>query len=157
MTFDIGNLILGLSAGVLAWVTWNSNNKNSKRDRLVHIANKRQEWINDLRDCVSELLGICSTVIEEDVKDEEVFFYKYYFLISKIRLLLNPHEQKTKLLEEELNKLIDVENREVDFQFYEQMENVRKIVNEILKEEWDRIKVELGGKEYSKLKKANYN
>ncbi|MEM6863524.1 MAG: hypothetical protein AAF575_00015 [Bacteroidota bacterium] len=44
------NLVL---AGVVAWSSWSS----SKKDRKVHIADKRMEWITDFRNTVSELLA----------------------------------------------------------------------------------------------------
>ena len=53
LVIGIGTLVLAMVLGIATWVKAN-------RDRRVHIADKRQQWITDLRNSVSEYLAVCN-------------------------------------------------------------------------------------------------
>ena len=115
------------------------------------LSNNRQEWINTLRDCISNYLSSheLSKLIAQHKKSPETppeygqEFKIWQSLSYKIQLLLNPNEDKSKQMVELMTKL----NLATDYRSFSKEENYENIKNEIiklsqsiLKEEWERVK-----------------
>jgi len=135
LAIGIGTFLLAITLGIVAWVRAN-------RDRRVHIADKRQDWINDLRDTISEYLAICSVVVdmkEDDNIDEKV--ERYTFLIRKISLMLNPNEKKSKELFDKIEEMKEfLMMRGEQWEFENLSDKITSVTQKILKEEWERVK-----------------
>lgn len=115
------------------------------------LSKNRQEWINTLRDCISNYLSSheLSKLIAQHKKSAKTppeygqEFKIWQSLGYKIQLLLNPNEEKSKQMIELMTKL----NLATDYRSYSKEEDYERIKNEIikigqsiLKEEWERVK-----------------
>ena len=135
LAIGIGTFLLAITLGIVTWVRAN-------RDRRFHVADKRQDWINDLRDTISEYLAICSVVV--DMKEDDDIHQKverYTFLIRKISLMLNPDEDKSKKLLskiEEMKEFLMIKGEQWEFE--DLSDNITHVTQKILKEEWERVK-----------------
>ena len=152
---DFGNLAIGIGtfslAIVLAFVNWRS----SSRDRKVHIANKRHDWIKEFRVCIAEFLSEISNVDTaqklQHFEDARGISKTVTVLVNKTRLLLDENnEYKNELLDQMRNyiQLVMVEGRPVlfdqidtyDDQVIELDNKVYSIAKKIIEEEWGKIK-----------------
>lgn len=107
----------------------------------------RQQWINELRNTITELTAkshhycLAGT---EDRKDKE--YYRIIKLEMKIRLLINPKEEDhitlVSLISEMLNNLYKIDN-EAEVIFWEKHGAVIKMSQVILKREWERVKSDI--------------
>ena len=100
-------------------------------NRANMLADKRQAWIEGLRNDVSELVGY--------IHKREGYQDKIYQLGSRIELRLNPSEEAHNKLLVHLNIINPVTNFSINDDYINQILNLTKF---ILKEEWDRIKKE---------------
>ncbi|WP_316635977.1 hypothetical protein [uncultured Flavobacterium sp.] len=107
----------------------------------------RQQWINELRNTITELTAkshhYC-LVGTEDRKDKE--YYRIIELEMKIRLLINPkeedHKTLTLLISEMLNNLYKI-GSDTELMFWEKHAAVIEISQVILKREWERVKSDI--------------
>ena len=65
--YDYGELAIGIGTFILAVAVAVSTYYNSRKDRKVHIANKRHEWINEVRNLVSEITSEILNIYNPDV------------------------------------------------------------------------------------------
>tara|TARA_R110000744_G_scaffold88464_2_gene172469 strand:- start:6947 stop:7414 length:468 start_codon:yes stop_codon:yes gene_type:complete len=134
LVIGIGTLVLAMVLGIATWVKAN-------RDRRVHIADKRQQWITDLRNSVSEYLAVCNIADMKIAIGDQDILERYWFLVRKIGLLLNPDESKTKKL---LSKMENMKflfgSQGTQLEFEDLSEEITEITQKILKEEWERVK-----------------
>ena len=127
-------------------------------NKSVKSAN-RQQWINTLRDCLSEYLASLETYkvkFENAKKNNEAVTFKknenYAYEIRrigiKIELMLNPEENKSENLLYTIFALSSlVVSDKVDFHSEEYLNQYGKLLQQlmdtaksILKEEWERVK-----------------
>ena len=85
-TFPLWEIALGASnfilAAVVAWSTW----RNAKKDRKVHVADKRMEWITEFRNAVSELLS--AAFLARNGREElEPHIEKFFVLKAKLEMM----------------------------------------------------------------------
>ncbi len=113
------------------------------------LSNNRQEWINSLRNYVSNYIAsheMSKIIVQNDknnTPEYRVEFKKWQSFSYKIELMLNPIEEKSKELKElmtDLNLATDYSSFAKE-QSYESIKNdIIKITQNILKEEWERVK-----------------
>lgn len=112
----------------------------------------RQAWINSLREEISRFLGEINSIQKlilinktatEDKKEETSNAVikesvKFREIQSKIQLLINPKEDKHKALVLLIETIIENTKRLEDND--ENIKNLTKKSQEVLKDEWDRVK-----------------
>lgn len=116
------------------------------------LSKNRQEWINTLRNDISSYLSsheLSKLIIQYNKKGKETppeygeEFRKFQLLEYKINLLLNPNEDKSKRLIElmiQLNKSTDYYSKSKEDKYEKNKNEIIKITQSILKEEWERVK-----------------
>lgn len=139
---DFGNLAIGIGTFILAIVLGIATWLNSSRDRKVHIANKRQDWINELRIMVSEYLSIVEeTWVVNNVPNDN--FRRLLALKAKFPLMLNPNENSSKELLENLDELYEglFKEGKVSKEGFDVLKkDLLETTQQILKTEWNKIK-----------------
>jgi len=108
-----------------------AKNARSQNDLAgkIKLADFRQAWINELRDCVAELQSRSLQPMPRDVNEMER-------LAHKIRLLMNPNDSNYV----ELSKLIDDLLGDADYGVVNRMTTLTQT---ILKTEWEVLKSDL--------------
>jgi hypothetical protein len=116
-------------------------------------ADNRQEWINKVRDCLSELLAACNklNLSFQEETDESYFAIHNRVILhrNRLRLYLNPKlETHGRVLNDitAVVNLLDVHlndvhpNQEFDnFQFIDRTDNAIESDRDMLYKEWERI------------------
>jgi len=86
-TFPLWEIALGASnfilAAVVAWSTW----RNAKKDRKVHLADKRMEWITDFRNTVSELVSVAHMAAPPRPDNANELMERFLTLKNKLSLM----------------------------------------------------------------------
>ena len=112
--------------------------QNSRNTGIQLIAGSRQNWIDNLRDTLSEFHSI--TLTENEYPYPKEIDRKLSMLGTKVELLLNPREDSSKLILSLINRIYDAKNIEeresLDLEFI-------AAGQAILKNEWDRVKRKL--------------
>jgi len=116
-------------------------------------ATNRQQWINTLRDLVSEYIAnheFAKLVAQFDPKingekrpEYKEAFKKVLNLGYKIELMLNPTEsksQKVVKLMTELNKVTNYSSFAYEDKYEQIKHEILDVTKEILKEEWEKVK-----------------
>ena len=111
------------------------------------ISANRQQWINTLRDTISEFVSLVWMFSAALVTTEKPFpeFQRLTQVRTKISLLLNPTEEDHKQLEDLLSKSIqqiaeEVKKGKVGEGFFDLRDQITVISQKILKREWERVK-----------------
>jgi len=114
------------------------------------LSRNRQDWINTLRDQISEFISILSSLAvththeEFDVVDKQRWYERGICLQSKISLLINPMEEDHNYLVELLDKALDSTTQKASEMDHEQIGvyigQIVEISQKILKREWERVK-----------------
>ena len=143
--------IIAASQAIIAFLVWRMQGLATDRSTANFIGEKRQNWIDKIRDDVSEYLSLCLHWAYEykgrDEKELNYCFKKTNELLVKIRLKLNFNEGDHVYFEQKLTELQELienkqENLEVKNNIAPLIEELILLVRPILKKEWDRIKVE---------------
>lgn len=118
---------------------------NNESERLKSqesiISSSRQKWINTLRDELSSLMSHQTQYSASSAERQSQIFSKIWEEICKIDLLLNPKEELHKQLMKELNTGFSLCTETANQTKYrEQRAVILKISQEILKQEWIRVK-----------------
>lgn len=117
---------------------------NSKIASKSLISPIRQQWINDLRNIISEIIAKSSYYCvagTEDRKDKE--YYRITELEMKINLLINPKEEDHKKLINLIKEMIEnlyIGNQVAESIFWKKHKEVIELSQTILKREWERVK-----------------
>ena len=102
----------------------------------------RQNWINTLRDIVSEILASVSylkstkKLTHEEMRNLEQ-------MIQKAELMVNPEKDEefiTALIQLQLSLLESIDKEIEEYYFYDKMEILKDKTKIILKTEWERVK-----------------
>lgn len=140
-----------IAAGIAATATVIGPFVATKISRRQTTATLRQQWIDKLRDEISEFLSIINHYMIVDAPlgpddDEPEVYRRLLYLESKIQLMLNRHEHDHKELiamigeaivtihkdssleDEKINLISEIHNR------------IISLSQEILKREWQRVK-----------------
>jgi len=110
----------------------------------------RQEWINSLRDNISEYISCMFMIIiynrthKADVKDISEKGEKIVFLNHKINLMLNTneanHNKLAKLIDGLTAVISEEDHKKSTANYKEKSEEIVALSQIILKEEWNRVK-----------------
>lgn len=121
-----------------------------KQINATVISANRQQWINTLRDCVSELLSLITPIAiysRDDMwsKNEKLEkFNRAMLLRSKIKLLINPnendHNELVNLIEIIFSRLGKEQSSENDKAIGQLQISITSQSQIILKKEWERVK-----------------
>ncbi len=144
-----------------------------EKSRAEMLSRNRQEWINSLRDCISEYMGqVQSLDTQSKLLDSKLKQYQKFSLDqgitltfdlynelsdaetkawatrTRIKLYLNPKEELSKNLMVQIDTLYEVakeqEIRETGHvSFWQALEKAEVITQEILKTEWERVKAQV--------------
>ena len=113
------------------------------------LSGNRQQWINSLRDQISEFLSAISMFeilngqlvggSEEEIKK---YIERIYLLVAKIQLLLNPKENDHQNLIKLLGEISAALQRSTPRPevLYDRKQVIISKTQEILKREWERVK-----------------
>ncbi|MDH7444647.1 hypothetical protein [Aquimarina sp. 2201CG14-23] len=143
---DLGNLILGFGTFFLGIVVLYINTKNSNRDRRIHLADKRQQWIVEFRSTIVELLiemekvnSSIDNTSEQSSKYEDEISLPLIKKLHEITLLVDSFNDKSADLLDEIGASISlIKNDRVQF-----LNNIPKILilsKELIHHEWEKIK-----------------
>lgn len=112
------------------------------------VSQSRNTWLNEMRDFISTLIAEARILQIKNTDDEEyiVHFKSYYKTREQIELRLNLQEINHTALKQnliELDKLIESpDNKKLNLI----INNIEEIAQKILKEEWEKVKIEAKGK-----------
>jgi hypothetical protein len=144
---EISAAIVGLIGVVLgSFVTYGASKLNF---RALVISNNRQDWINALRDSISEFqsilvqLSLQKKYPEVGLTDDRMLKReRASFLYAKIKLLINPNEddhiELVRLISEAFKRSLGVAEENNDLG--EVNINITNTAQKILKREWKRVK-----------------
>ncbi|WP_299214663.1 hypothetical protein [uncultured Aquimarina sp.] len=140
---DLGNLFIGIGTIFLGFIVLFVNTRNSKLDRKVQIANKRQEWINNLRKNVAIFLGEIEIISETSNnplnKVSNNNLQTLFRSMNEISMLVHPEdEDSSKLIELMAQTLTRAKNGDQKYAEYApQVVIYGKI---LMDKEWKKIK-----------------
>ena len=145
-------LIIGVLSALVNWQISKRHLQNSKElvkleINASNISNKRQIWITELRDRISDLISIRLSLtykIKYDkIGDTKLYeIPEYLGMISKVtelELMLNPNESDSQLLIQNIRKFVEVTNNDF-FELSFETSSIIDITKRILKSEWERVK-----------------
>jgi hypothetical protein len=182
---DFGNALVGIATMMIALTTLYISIKSSKRDSGYKISQFRQEWINNLRDNTSKFVKITDSLTADfmDIIAKKKILGQSFLektrmnladlasIDTHMRLSFNLNEKNHDLCFSLLSQTkgllcLSLVNLE-DGEHQEAEDCIRKvnqlrfkipdIVSIILKEEWQRIKIESQGKNWKKNINNNTN
>ena len=115
------------------------------------LSGNRQDWINKLRNNISEILSVISILSTEWKINERQAFKNYmerrdtlFLLQEKILLSINPKEDDHNCLVDLIDKvygiMLDSEALNISSQLEKYRMDIRKTSQSILKREWERVK-----------------
>lgn len=120
-----------------------------KQANVSVISTNRQAWINALRDSVAEYLSIANYVHVADWRERPESEYnekmdRLSFLLSKIRLMLNPNEDDHKNLAKSLSGFAmlcaNARDEKDKDKWHLAHNDSLALTQAILKREWERVK-----------------
>ncbi|WP_400076355.1 hypothetical protein [Winogradskyella sp. R77965] len=113
---NISNQISGAQENIKLQIE--SDKESTLTQFKATVATKnRQEWINELRDTLSQYLSYTIMMIQEDSfseDDKRSYLDKIYQTKFKIELMTNPEKKEHKALMDAVNKMILVVNQNKD-------------------------------------------
>jgi hypothetical protein len=166
LKFMVSLLSVTVTAIVSIYISWRQSrnakelaDKNIDSSRLIAekqinatvLSGNRQEWINTLRNQISEMLSIISLLEKDWHLFEESGINKFmvkrerlFHIQEKISLLLNPiendHSQLIHLIDDAIAPLCDSKADDIPQKMKESRMVIRSKSQEILKREWERVK-----------------
>lgn len=142
------SLLVPTISAIVAWVSaWYSTRRAMRTEQsklkfqsTLKISEFRQNWINELRDTMSDFQSHGVLPGNDPTKDRE-----FYRLGTKIELLMNPEDPDYQDLSRMMYRfLIDSEGE--DSAKYGNNAEFVEICQKILKREWERLKADLENK-----------
>ena len=133
-----------------SFVSWNIAKR--KIDSILKATDKqiiapmRQDWINNLRDLIAELLAKTLYYFGDGFEDRsDAEYLRLSELEIKISLMLNVKEKDHKRLRDYIRKLSSSlgSGREGDSIFVDLHPKMEKLAQKILKKEWNRVRKEI--------------
>lgn len=142
---EYGNFAIGVGTFLLALVLGVSNLYRFNRDRKVHIADKRHDWVREFQKNVARLLSISAEINvlrEAGLYDEaNGLFAELRMNVNLIRLMLDANIKKSDQLLEKLgNLLVHSFGHDTSQDFLDLDNEVYIISQEIINNEWSQIK-----------------
>lgn len=101
---DFGNLAIGIGTFTLAVVLGIISVSSTKKSRKVHIADKRQEWVNTFRKQVSQVLTLqqqYNLIIGDcSVEELDALLKELNMASNEIRFMFDPSDKRRDKLED---------------------------------------------------------
>jgi len=142
--FDYGQLAIGTGTLILAIVVAITTAYTSRRNRRIHIADKRMEWITEFRNTISELISVCYMAAPPHDKEQLKLLERYLVLSNKIDLMGLTEEG---FIWDKEHIVFDISNMESFIhgkmgsdEFMDLKEIVLQKSQKIINEKWDKIK-----------------
>ncbi|MEN9906958.1 MAG: hypothetical protein RLZZ540_99 [Bacteroidota bacterium] len=124
------------------WTTKiNSKNALLNINKTV-LSENRQQWINNLRETVSEYIALHS-LLEKETSDPitDIEHMKNLSLLqTKVILMLNPNEEDSLNLTVEMSKISKPKSQRPEINSSEVKAKILVLTQKILKTEWERVK-----------------
>jgi hypothetical protein len=142
------SLLVPIGSAGVAWLSaWYSTRRalrteHSKLDfqGTLKISEFRQNWINELRDSISDFQSHGMLPGNDPTKDRE-----FYRLGTKIELLMNPDDQDYQQLQVLMYDVLIAADGNTRSKYGNNAELI-KVSQSILKREWERLKADLESK-----------
>lgn len=147
---DFGNLAIGIGTFALAIVLGIISILSTRKGRKVHIADKRQEWINTFRKQVSQVLTLQQqyNLIIGDCSIEELdaLLKELNMASNEIRFMFDPSDKRRDKLEELFAEISnDFKNKDTE-NFAKKQYQIIKITDSIISKQRKKI-IELDNSE----------
>lgn len=126
-----------LAAIIGALIIYSTARHNAQHAAKLELAKFRLEWIQRLRDALSEFQSYAVLPNFEPHKER-----KFYELGTQIELLLNPDEEPNKDLLKQMYSMLDVSSGTITDKYQKNPEFILS-AQKILKSEWDRARNDL--------------
>ncbi|MCG9559869.1 hypothetical protein [Vibrio kanaloae] len=132
---------------ILTFVIGLINYRNNKKTSYINsVTAERVKWINILRENVSKYTGLTYhwvvSEIDPDSKESKEIIRELDQLNMLIRLQINPKEDLGKKVIAHLDKIPDLTHKSYEAELKSKLHEMVKDVQELLKEEWDKVKDE---------------
>lgn len=138
--FDHGEFLIGAGTFLLAIIVAISTGYTAKRNRRVHIADKRKEWLGEFRSKVAELL---LTLTLLDRKRDLEILERHNLLINELLLLSfqdMDNSDASKSMTELLQQLLAMQTDSNPDATSGNAANVMKTAHKIIDDKWKKIK-----------------
>ncbi len=119
----------------------------SKRQINSSVLSKnRQEWINTLRDSISEFISAITMIEDKNISTNEQLdshttkLERILYINTKINLLINANEEDHILLAEKLKRLLELYVKPDNNEKITVIDDTVELSQKILKREWERVK-----------------
>lgn len=142
------SLLVPTVSGIVAFLSaWYSTRRALRTEQsklafqgTLKISEFRQNWINELRDCISDFQSHGVLPSNDPTKDRE-----FYRLGTKIELLMNPNDPDYDQLQGLMYEFLVAANGDTISKYGNNAEFV-EVSQRILKREWERLKADLKSK-----------
>lgn len=142
--FDYGELAIGAGTFLLALVVALTTAYTARRNRRIHIADKRMEWINEFRNTITELIALCYLAAPPRDESSTKLLERYLTLQNKIDLMGLTEEGP---IWDEEHIIFDISEMEsfvegnmTNQDFIELKDRILQKSQRIINEKWKKIK-----------------
>lgn len=147
---DFGNLAIGIGTFTLAIVLGIISVSSTKKARKVHIADKRQEWVNTFRKQVSQVLTLqqqYNLIIGDcSVEELDALLKELNMASNEIRFMFDPSDKRRDKLEDLFAEISnDFKNKDTE-NFANKQYQIIKITDSIISKQRTKI-IELDNSE----------
>lgn len=147
---DFGNLAIGIGTFTLAVVLGIISVSSTKKSRKVHIADKRQEWVNTFRKQVSQVLTLqqqYNLIIGDcSVEELDALLKELNMASNEIRFMFDPSDKRRDKLEDLFAEISnDFKNKNTE-NFANKQYQIIKITDSIISKQRTKI-IELDNSE----------
>lgn len=141
---DYGEIAIGLGTFLLGVAVAFSTGYNARRNRRIHIADKRMEWITEFRDTITELIAVCYLAAQHPDENSRNLLERYLTLQNKIDLMGLTEEGP---IWDEEHIIFDISEMEsfvegnmTNQDFIELKDRILQKSQRIINEKWKKIK-----------------
>ena len=140
---EVGNLAIGLGTFFLAGAVLYVNNRNTKKNQRIHLADKRSKWVEEFRIQLSSFMTELNQIYRSQLtgvkfpSNEAV--RPLYNSMNMITLLVNEDDVNSKILLEDLGEILEMvlkEKKDYGYLTPKIFETAKKITDK----EWGLIK-----------------
>ncbi|MFH7010851.1 hypothetical protein ACHRV5_03210 [Flavobacterium sp. FlaQc-52] len=147
---NFGNLAVGIGTFALATVLGIVSIVSTRKNRKIHIADKRQEWVASFRKQVSQILTLqkqFDLIIKDcSVEELDVLLKELNMASNEIRFMFDPTDKRRDKLEELFAEIFnDFRNKQTE-DFAKKQYQIIKIADSIISKQRKKI-IELDNSE----------
>ncbi|GMN12107.1 hypothetical protein MTsPCn9_34560 [Croceitalea sp. MTPC9] len=142
--FDYGEIAIGAGTFILGIVVAITTGYTARRNRKIHIADKRMEWITEFRNTISELISVAYMAAPPHDKEQLKLLERYLTLMNKIDLMglveEGPIWNEEHIIFDISEMESFVEGNMSNQNFIELKDRILQKSQRIINEKWDKIK-----------------